>query len=572
MLSIDITDKQLKLVRGSLAGSKIRVNAVETRDVPEGSIVNGYVTNVPLVAGEITDMFEAKKISEKEITVCINSSSILYKELEIPKPKKISNSTAIEAMIIAHMGISSDYNISYSIVGEGTLDGRPAVKLLATACPQRMVDSYQGLFNQLGMKLKQINVSNNCISRLILNSPNLKQSMPFLCAQVDVDFVNINLYENGQVALSRYAKIDPADYENNPDYINIAVFDNLFRMIQFIGQRPNSRPLKQIMFYGIIKDFVALSNSIQSFNIPSHVLAMPNNIVKYCELDFSRYANAIGAFYKTDPVLDHVNLLQSKAVVGRKSANLFPLKVLLLSAAAAGAVFGARFWVDQTNAGIRKKIDAVQKEIDNPEYEQRKQRMEKKQVILDNFLSYKYSVIIAKDFFDFQPRGYLPQIFENLQYAVEDSETKDNFLLFGPLEFSSYEIETMVYCNSVSFPSDFVEALTNQGFFENIKYTGFEAITWRDLADDDSVVFSRLYFMSGGNPPWEEIEPVNQAEIDEENRARSDSDSPRYRWRELDELDGKIIRFPIKLLVKAGHIFEENGDVYEYHPASPMSD
>jgi len=572
MLSIDITDKQLKLVRGSLAGSKIRVNAVETRDVPEGSIVNGYVTNVPLVAGELTDMFEAKKISEKEITVCINSSSILYKELEIPKPKKISNSTAIEAMIIAHMGISSDYNISYSIVGESVdIDKRATIKLLATACPQRMVDSYQGLFNQLGMKLKQINVSNNCITRLILNSPNLKQSMPFLCAQVDVDFVNINLYENGQVALSRYAKIDPADYENNPDYINIAVFDNLFRMIQYIGQRPNSRPLKQIMFYGVIKDFVALSNSIQSFNIPSHVLAMPNNIVKYCELDFSRYANAIGAFYKTDPVLDHVNLLQSKAVVGRKSANTFPLKVFLLSAATAGLVFGAKVVVDQKNDSITKKIAAVQAEIDNPEYAQRQERMNAKQIIFDNFQSYRYSVMIAKDFFDFQPRGYLPQINENIRGAIDKTPDSESFIIFDTVTVTGYNVDLTMYCNSVDFPSDFVESLVNQGFFEDIEYTGFEAVTWKEFAGE-SFLMGRLYYLLDEREPWKVIEPVNQAEMDEINKNRNNSKSTFYRWKEQTaEEDGKILKFTLTMKIKAGHIFIDGGKTYEYKPDHPIS-
>jgi len=575
MLSIDITDKQLKLVRGSLAGSKIRVNAVETRDVPEGSIVNGYVTNVPLVAGELTDMFEAKKISEKEITVCINSSSILYKELEIPKPKKISNSTAIEAMIIAHMGISSDYNISYSIVGESVdIDKRATIKLLATACPQRMVDSYQGLFNQLGMKLKQINVSNNCITRLILNSPNLKQSMPFLCAQVDVDFVNINLYENGQVALSRYAKIDPADYENNPDYINIAVFDNLFRMIQYIGQRPNSRPLKQIMFYGVIKDFVALSNSIQSFNIPSHVLAMPNNIVKYCELDFSRYANAIGAFYKTDPVLDHVNLLQSKAVVGRKSANLFPLKVLLLSAATAGLVFGAKVWVGQENAKWQRKIDEVQKEIDNPEFEQRRQRLEAKQKIFENFQSYKYSVMVAKDLFDFQPRGYLPQITESVHAIIDkmSDDDKEHFIIFDTVTVVDYNLNLTMYCNSVDFPSDFVEAVINDGFFENVKYTGFESVTWKEFSGD-GLLMGRLYYLLGEKEPWKVIEPINQEEMNEINRNRNNPRSTFYQWKEqVPEEDGKIIMFTVSMNIKAGHIFIEEGKTYEYKPDHPMSE
>ena len=118
MLSIDITDKQVKLVRGTLSGNKIRVLEVETRDLTIGSVSNGYITDIPMVAGEITDIIATKNIKEKEAIVCINSGSILYKDLVVPKPKKITNSAAIEAMILNTMGITKEYNISYSIVGE----------------------------------------------------------------------------------------------------------------------------------------------------------------------------------------------------------------------------------------------------------------------------------------------------------------------------------------------------------------------------------------------------------------------------------------------------------------------
>ncbi|MCL1789632.1 MAG: pilus assembly protein PilM, partial [Oscillospiraceae bacterium] len=388
MLSFDVTDKQIKLVKGSLAGSKIRINAVETRDVPEGAIVNGYVTEVAPVSALITEMLTEKKISDKEIIVCINSGAILYKELEVIKPKSLKSTAAIEAMIVAQMGIANDYNVSYSIVGDGNsdADGNQTIKVMATACPQRMVDGYQLLFGQAGLKLKQINISNNCITRLIMNTPKLKESMPFLCIQVDDDFVNINLYENDQVSISRYIKIDAADYEDNPDYVNIAVFDNLFRMIQFIGQRPDAKPLKQIMFYGMIKDFVALSNSISSFNVPAHVLTMPNNIVKLCEVDFSKYANAIGAFYKVDPIMEQVNLLQSTAVKSKKSSNaMFPLHMLITAGVSAGLVFLVYFGIDRINKNVEKQIAEIDQKILEGEYDAKRLEMELMRGVLSNF-------------------------------------------------------------------------------------------------------------------------------------------------------------------------------------------
>jgi type IV pilus assembly protein PilM len=491
MLSFDITDKQIKLVKGSLAGSKIRINAVDSRDVPEGAIVNGYINDIAPLVDLITQMLKEKKISDKEIIVCINSGSILYKELEVLKPKSLKSTAAIEAMIVTQMGIANDYNVSYSVVGDGgkDADGNPTIKVMATACPQRMVDGYQMLFTQAGLKIKQINISNNCITRLIMNTSKLKEAMPFLCIQVDEDFVNINLYEDGQVSLSRYIKIDAADYEDNPDYVNIAVFDNLFRMIQFIGQRSGASPLKQIMFYGIIKDFVALSNSISSFSIPAHVLSMPTNMVKFCEVDFPKYANAIGAFYKTDPIMDHVNLLQSTAVKSNKggSGGAFLVQVLLTAGVAAGLVFGGYYGIGQINNRLIRQTEEVNVRIAAGDYDAKRMEMDLMRDVLSNFSDYKYSVKLAKIMFDFLPRGDLPQIETQILEAVgmvnANPEMSGTFHAFGDFIWNGYDLRLTIYCSDVTFPADYVDALFQLGFFENIIYSGFNTVQASEISN-----------------------------------------------------------------------------------------
>lgn len=522
MLSFDITDKQIKMVKGSLAGSKIRINDVETRDVPEGAIVNGYITDITPVSSLITQMLTEKKISDKEIIVCINSGAILYKELEVPKPKSLKNTAVIETMIVTQMGISNDYNVSYSIVGDGNSDkdGNQTIKVMATACPQRMVDGYQMLFMQAGLKLKQINISNNCITRLILHTPKLKDSMPFLCIQVDNDFVNINLYEDGQVSISRYIKIDASDYDDNPDYVNMAVFDNLFRMVQFIGQRPDSKPLRQIMFYGTIKDFVALSNAISSFNVPAHVLSLPSNIVKLCEVDFAQYANAIGAFYKVDPIMEHVNLLASTAVKSKKVNNLFPLQLLLTAAVTSGLVFGIYWGIGIINDNIVKQTKEVDDKIAEGQYDAKRAEMTLMEGVYTNFSNYKYAVKVAGMMFDFLPRGNLPQIEENLFEGVQivrsDSEMSGTHIAFGDVAWNGYDLSLTVYCADTDFPANYVDALHQSGFFENITYRGFRTIQGSDAQD----VF--------------------------------DTTLP----------DGAVVAFDLALRLKGGHIYNQDGEKY----------
>lgn len=469
MLSIDITDKQIKLVRGTLSGTKIRVVEVETRDLTLGCVSNGYITDIPMVAGEITDIISTKGIKDKEAIVCINSGSILYKDLIIPKPKKISNSGAIESMILNTMGITKEYNISYSIIGdEKGENGEDMLRLLAMACPQRMVDGYIRLFTQLGLNLKQINISNNCISRLILNTPKLESAMPLMLVQVDNDFVNINLYENNQVTLNRYVRIDPYDYGNDEDYVNQAVYDNVFRTIQFIQQRKDVKPLKEIMFYGHVKDFIALSNAVSSFNVPAHILSMPSNVVTFCDFDFAEYANALGAFLKVRKDLDHINLLEASAVKGKKSLSSFLVTVIGLGVAAAALSGVGVIVCNSIASGIQSEADQIDSEIHNPEMDARIKTLNDKIAVYDGVNLYRTNLEMAATLFDYQPRG-TTEVKNKIEDAIGDLDMN----VMKEIAVNGYNVSVTMRCYDENVPTQYIRNLIEQDYFENIIFTGF---------------------------------------------------------------------------------------------------
>ncbi len=481
MLSIDITDKQVKLVRGTLSGNKIRVLEVETRDLTIGSVSNGYITDIPMVAGEITDIIATKNIKEKEAIVCINSGSILYKDLVVPKPKKISNSAAIEAMILNTMGITKEYNISYSVIGETTDEnGTPMLRILATACPQRMVDGYIRLFTQLGLNLKQINISNNCISRLVLNTPKMEAAMPLMLVQVDNDFVNINIYEDGQVTLNRYQRIDPYDYGNDDDYVNQAVYNEVFKTVQFISQRKDMKPLKEIMFYGQVKDFISLSNAVSSFNVPAHILSIPNNIVSFCDFDFSEYANAVGAFFKIRKDLDHVNLLDSSAVKEKKGSSKFFLAVVGIALGAAAVVGGVTVAMNVYADGIMDEADKIDARIHSPEIDARRAVLKQKIEVFDNVNLYESNLQSANVLFEYLPRG-TTDVRTKLVEALEGLEETN---VIEDINISGYNVSVKVQTTSQDVPTKYVRNLIEQDYFEAIVFTGFEG---EEIELDDDV-------------------------------------------------------------------------------------
>lgn len=488
MLSIDITDRKIKLVRGVHAGNKIRVQDADMRELTLGMVSNGYITDVPMVAAELNDIIKTKGITEKDAIVSITSSSIVYKEMTLPKPKSIKNTAAIEAMIQANMGVSNEFNISYTIAGEAEDEEKnKLIKIIATACPQRLVDGYVRLFSHIGLSLKAVNISNNSVTRLIVNIPKMAERMPMLLIQIDQGFLNMNLYEDNQIVFSRYFNIDPSDYDNAPDFVVRAVYDNLFRMIQFIKSRKGSKPLKEIMFYGDTGNFIELSNAISSFNVPVHVLAAPSTVITMTEIDFTQYANAIGAIYRRNKDLEHINLLEATSAKESKGMNGY---LMALAGACVGAValVGAiTIGIAAVDGSIRGQITEVQDQIQAPALQADLKVVNDRETMLSGFQTYIENAGSTSTLFNYMPKVQ-SYVYDKIKAPMEEVKSEYN------IDLDVYGFEMVDYTVSVTFmgqsngdptpiPAAYVEKLTNDikttygdAYFQNITYTGFEKV------------------------------------------------------------------------------------------------
>ncbi|MCM1167065.1 MAG: pilus assembly protein PilM [Lachnospiraceae bacterium] len=514
MLSIDITDRQIKLVRGVHSGNKIRVQDADMRELSLGMISNGYVTDVPMVAAELNDIIKTKDIKEKEAIVSITSSSIVYKEMVVAKPKNMKNPAIIEAMIQSNMNVSNDFNISFTIAGETEDEEKnKMLKVIAAACPQRLVDGYVRLFSHIGLQLRGVNISNNSVTRLILNTPKMSDRMPILLIQIDKNFLNMNLYEDNQLSFSRFFNIDPNDYENAPDYVTRAVYDNLFRMIQFIRSRKGAKPLQEILFYGEIDSFIEITNAISSFNVPTNMLSMPGSIASSVQFDFSKYANAIGALYRRNKELEHINLLEATSAKESKGGNGFLLGLLGAMVASAAVVGGAVLVCDLINNNYTNQINNLQAKIDDPQMQHDLTIVDERDAMLAGFNSYNDTVKKTSLLFDYMPK---PQraVFDKVREPLDSNDDK---LLTANEELEISEFTIAGYTVTVSFkglckgdpssvPSRYAEYLSTKvlnkygdPYFVNINYSGFtkdnitDWSTYATLVSNGSTTFDTVF-------------------------------------------------------------------------------
>lgn len=505
MLSIEITDSQIKLIRGVQSGSKIRIQDADIHELSEGYVQNGYISEVPMVAAAMSELLKVKNIKEKEAIVSITSSSIVYKEMAVAKPKNMKNPAIIEAMIQANMNISNDYNISFTIAGEFEDEEKnKMLSVIAAACPQRLVDGYVRLFSHVGLQLKGAYVANNSATRLILSTPKMEERMPLLAVQVDKHFLSMNLYENKQIAFSRFFNIDPADYDNAPDYVSRALYDNLYRMIQFIKTRAkdsrnnDTRPLQEIMLYGEWDSFSEINNAVAQFeNVRNSTFSMPSMVSTATPFDFPKFVNAIGALCRINKDKEHINLLEATSAKSSTAANSFLLALAGVVVGSVALVGGTVLVLNVINNGFQGQIDALQAMITDPVMQNDLKIVDQRTSMLAGFQSYNDTVNRTALLFNYQPKVQ-SYVIEKVRVPLDNQEDKllneGEELDIESISISNYNVGVTFKGRSngdpSSLPSRYAQYLTEkvlnkygEPYFINVTYSGFTKVNDSDMND-----------------------------------------------------------------------------------------
>ncbi len=400
MLSFDITDRNIRIIKGTENGGKIKISAAANLDLEEAVIVNGHVNDINRVAMMINQVLKQNNMPDKEAIVSISSNQTVFKELLIPPNSKESEfMKSVRHELQMQINVDDSYAVGYLIVGEPEEDehGERVQRILATACPYDVVDCYKRIFHMLGINLKTVMIGCNAITKVLLADVKVKSLMPLLAVQIDKNFISLNLYEDNQLSFSRFASIDPEDYENPDDYVFEAVNENIFRMIQFARSR-GSEAISNVVFYGDITASPNLYNRLvdemESNEINVSQLNVPPQIHGYQNLEFSLYANAIGAMFKRNKITEHVNLLDAEgasALAGamkNKTEGGVPVLPIIGLVVSLVGVLGLWAGFSILDSNVKKETQRLRDDINSPETAAKLQQYEDLKVMRETVNNY----------------------------------------------------------------------------------------------------------------------------------------------------------------------------------------
>ena len=493
MLSFDITDRNIRVVKGVESNGKIKISSAATLNIEEELIVNGHVKDIPNVATLINGVLKKNKMPDKEAIVSISSNLTIFKELNVAKSKNQDLSKTVKQQMQAELNLDDTYSVTYVIVGEAEEKsdmGEPVYKVLATACPYEIVNSYREVFKLLGISLRSVMVGCNCITKVLLADTKIKSKMPLLAVQIDNNFISLNLYEDGQLSFSRFASIDAADYGGSDDYVFEAVNENIFRMLQFHRSRSTGETIENVIFYGDTHEYVRLTDELEKLDLNTSLINVPPQIHGHENLEFSLYANAIGAMFKRNKDTEKINLLETElgVAIKNKVRNDNAGNGLMLGAVAVAAIIVGAAWGIQSirDAAIQSDIDEIQAFLDDPETQKKLAHQEKLLGIQEKVNSYNTMVVNAHDAFYSQPiiDGEVYEALENTLEKTADELGVEEAMVLSP-EYTEGILKFTVSCDGTEdmaqkLPGDYVENLLdkaveeNGGFFENAAYEGYK--------------------------------------------------------------------------------------------------
>ncbi|MDE6672416.1 MAG: pilus assembly protein PilM [Ruminococcus sp.] len=498
MLSFDITDRNIRIVKASESGNKIRITKAASLDVEEELIVNGHIKDIPNVATLINGVIKKNGMPDKEAIVSISSNLNIFKELNVPKVKLTEMQKTVKQQLLAELSLDDIYSVSYTIVGDGESDD--TYKVLATACPYEIVNSYREVFKYLGISLKSVMIGCNCITKVLLADTNIQSKMPLLAVQIDNNFVSLNLYEANQLSFSRFASIDPADYDYSEDYVFEAVNENIFRMLQFHRSRNTGETIENIVFYGDTHDYVRLTDELEKLDLKTSLIKVPGMIYGSESLEFSWYANAIGAMFRRDKDMEKINLLEgdfSSVVRSKGGGNEKAGDIVMLIAIAVAAVAVLGIWGILTvkDNGIQDDIQVCQDFIDNPDTANKIKYLTRLEEIKEKVDAYNTMMLNAHDAFYSQPvidgekYDLVEQVLSDTaeELGVSGAKVKSPDYSDGTFSFSvEYIANDGAY---EELPVEFLNRLLSEGVFENAGYSGYRLTVRAESQEAEPVTY-----------------------------------------------------------------------------------
>lgn len=296
-LSIEIRNGYVYLVEAKTTKSSVSLRKLLAYEYPEEWVSDSGISNTKDFANLLCAHLKDYRFKEKNAYVCINNSSVIYRELNIPEIDERRIPLLVRSEMISTLNLSPDYIMDYVVLSEFESDSSKFLRILAVAMQKSAIESVLEVLKQCNLKPTIIDSATNAVLKLVKSTSQLKESEQVILADIGNGHLRLYLFENGEYGLSRNNKLILYTEDNHDEIVN-TITENINKMIQFSYTRSRENELKKIILTGsdyLLED--VQKNVKENLLINCEILEKPSFITGNVQFE-NKYVNAIGTLVR----------------------------------------------------------------------------------------------------------------------------------------------------------------------------------------------------------------------------------------------------------------------------------
>jgi len=203
-IGLDIGSSHVKLMEldQDLKTGRYRLVNFGMAKLPPEAIVDGAVMNTNVIVDAIRELIQRHRVKTKNVVASVSGNSVIIKRINLPQmtADELEESIQWEAEQYIPFDIN-DVNIDVQIL-EGASDDPGQMDVLLVAARKELVNEYQALIQQAGLKPVAVDVDAFAISNMFELNYDLPQESVAL-VNIGASNVNIHVLRRGISAFTR---------------------------------------------------------------------------------------------------------------------------------------------------------------------------------------------------------------------------------------------------------------------------------------------------------------------------------------------------------------------------------
>lgn len=208
ILSLDFGSDSIKGVEGKHTSKGIVVDKCFSVDLPKGLYVDGEITDLDQMTYLLRSGLSENKVGQLETHGVFNASSVVMREISLPKATKEEIEAIINYQLEDYIPINpEDYIVKYLELGSRMDDGVEKLVILLIGIPRTTIQAHLTLLKNVNLKPSVLDYHGNAIAKLIYQGGNINGAYNGLqniaCVDIGSGQTSVSIVEEGVIKVAR---------------------------------------------------------------------------------------------------------------------------------------------------------------------------------------------------------------------------------------------------------------------------------------------------------------------------------------------------------------------------------